>query len=121
MPIRIHQVFVLSLVVISLLVTGCGPITSAGVIKDARFVVAKAEKAGAQLGAPYEYFGAVERLHKAREEQGYSDYQAAIDLAKEAIKLAETALAKTAAGGDPLQRIDPKRKRQLDNKGGAGK
>ena len=100
------------------LLTGCGPITSAGVIKDARFSVTKAKMAGAQIGAPYEYFGAVERLHKAREEQGYSDYQAAIDLAKEAITLAEAALVKTQAGGDPLQRIDPKR-RQTIKKGAA--
>jgi hypothetical protein len=113
MRIRIADIFLLPLAVATFLALGCGPITSAGVIKDARFVVSKAEKAGAETGAPYEYFGAVERLHKAREEQGYSDYQAAIDLAKEAIKLAETALAKTAAGGDPLQRIDPKRKREM--------
>jgi hypothetical protein len=45
------------------LALGCGPITSAGVIKDARFVVSKAEKAGAETGAPYEYFGAVSALN----------------------------------------------------------
>ncbi|MGC6418293.1 MAG: DUF4398 domain-containing protein [Bradymonadia bacterium] len=92
---------------------GCGPITSQGLIKEARVAIDKAEKEGANIGAPYELFGALERYKKAREEQGYSDYQAAMDLAKEALKLAETAYAKTAAGGDPLQRIDPERRKAL--------
>ena len=97
----------------SFFVVGCGPITSQGIIKEARIAIDKAEKQGANIGAPYELFGALERYKKAREEQGYSDYQAAIDLAKEALKLAETAYAKTVAGGDPLQRIDPERRKAL--------
>jgi len=113
MRIQFIRAITICLTLFCSLFLGCGPITSAGVIKDARHSVTKAKMAGAQTGAPYEYFGAVERLHKAREEQGYSDYQAAIDLAKEAITLAETALAKTKAGGDPLQRVDPKRQRAI--------
>lgn len=34
--------------------------------------------------APYEYYSAVEYLHKAREEVGTSDYEAAIEYAREA-------------------------------------
>lgn len=41
--------------------------------------------------APYEYYSAVEYLHKAREEVGYSDYQAAIEYAREARTFARSA------------------------------
>jgi len=34
--------------------------------------------------APYEYYSALEYLRKAREEVGYSDYQAAVEFAREA-------------------------------------
>lgn len=44
-----------------------------------------------QCAAPYEYYSAVEYLHKAREEVGYSDYQAAIDYAREARSFARSA------------------------------
>jgi len=88
---------------------GCGPITSATAIKEARVAIDAADSAGAVDGAPYEFFSAVERLKKAREEQGYSDFQAAVDLAKEAKTLALEAKKKADAGGDPLQRIDPRR------------
>jgi hypothetical protein len=47
---------------------------------------------GAPLcAAPYEYYSAVEYLHKAREEVGYSDYQAAIEYAREARSFARSA------------------------------
>ena len=71
-----------------LLLLGCGPITSATAIKEAKVAIAEADSAGAVNGAPYEYYSAVERLKKAREEQGYSDFQAAVDLAVEAKRLA---------------------------------
>jgi hypothetical protein len=41
--------------------------------------------------APYEYYSAVEYLHKAREEVGYSDYEAAIEYAREARSFARSA------------------------------
>jgi hypothetical protein len=44
-----------------------------------------------QCAAPYEYYSAVEYLHKAREEVGYSDYQAAIEFAREARSFARSA------------------------------
>ena len=44
-----------------------------------------------QCAAPYEYYSAVEYLHKAREEVGYSDYQAAIEYAREARSFARSA------------------------------
>lgn len=36
--------------------------------------------------APFEYYSALEYLHKAREEVGYSDYEAAVDFARAARK-----------------------------------
>ena len=113
MPIQLARIWLFSPILVFALTLGCGPITSMGVIKDARTAITSAKIAGAEKGAPYEYFSAVEHLHKAREEQGYSDYQAAIDLAQKAIKFADTARAKASAGGDPLQRIDPKRARAV--------
>ncbi|MCK9461808.1 MAG: DUF4398 domain-containing protein [Proteobacteria bacterium] len=44
-----------------------------------------------QCAAPYEYYSAVEFLHKAREEVGYSDYEAAIEYAREARSFARSA------------------------------
>jgi hypothetical protein len=94
---------------LAILSAGCGPISAHTVIRDAAAAVKSAEVAGAKDGAPYEYQSAQSYLMKAREEEGYSDYQAAVDLSKLAIKFAETARAKAAAGGDPDQRIDPER------------
>ncbi len=45
----------------------------------------------ATCDAPYEYFSALEYLHKAREEVGYSDYEAAVEFAREARILARKA------------------------------
>jgi hypothetical protein len=44
-----------------------------------------------QCAAPYEYYSAVEYLHKAREEVGYSDYEAAVEYAREARSFARSA------------------------------
>jgi hypothetical protein len=41
--------------------------------------------------APYEYYSAIEYLHKAREEVGYSDYQAAVEYARESRSFARSA------------------------------
>jgi hypothetical protein len=41
--------------------------------------------------APYEYYSALEYLHKAREEVSYSDYQAAIEYARESRSFARSA------------------------------
>jgi hypothetical protein len=41
--------------------------------------------------APYEYYSAVEYLKKAREEVSYSDYEAAMDFATEALTSARSA------------------------------
>ena len=55
----------------------------------------------AELYAPYEYTMAVNMLHKAKEEWGYSDFEAAIDFAAAALEHAEE--ARKIAKDSPLR------------------
>lgn len=70
---------------------GCGPITSTTAIAKATVAVEAAGGASADKYAVYEYMSAREYLRKAKEEEGYSDFQAAVDLAKMAREFAEKA------------------------------
>ena len=70
---------------------GCGPITSTTAIAEATVAIHGAKEANAAKFAAYEYASAVEYLRKATEEEGYAQYQAAIDLARKARDLAEKA------------------------------
>ena len=80
------------LVFVSLLgFAGCGPITATTAIAKATVAVEAAEGANAEKYAVYEFLSAREYLRKAKEEEGYSDFQAAIDLAKAALDFAEKA------------------------------
>jgi hypothetical protein len=77
---------------LALLAPGCGPIEYLNqVTRKASQAVAEAQKADAERWAPYEYWGAVEYLHKAREEAGYADFGVAIELGKKATDLATQA------------------------------
>jgi hypothetical protein len=75
--------------------------------------VAAAKSANADKLAPYEYTTAELYLHKAREEAGYSDYQAAIRFGKKAELMARKARRLAAdSQGQPLpdddgEPIDP--------------
>jgi len=71
--------------------TGCGPISSTHAIAEATVAVEAASGVEAKRYAAYEFTLAYEYLRKAREEEGYADYQAAIDLAHAARKFAEDA------------------------------
>lgn len=73
---------------------GCGPITATTSIADATVALEAARGIEAEQYAIYEYQSAVEYLRKAREEEGYSDFQRAIDLAKKARSFAEEAREK---------------------------
>jgi hypothetical protein len=82
----------------SLLVLAVGALTACGAAQagyqvafDAAKEVAAAKAAGAEKYAPYEYTSAQLYLHKAREEQGYADNQAAISFAKKAAIMAKKA------------------------------
>lgn len=71
---------------------GCGPF---GYLKkvatDASRAVAKAEAAGAEEYAPYEYWGAVAYLEQAKVLMGYSEYERSFDFGQRAVDLAQEA------------------------------
>jgi hypothetical protein len=70
----------------------CGPIEYINqVTRHASREVAAAKAAGAEKYAPYEYTSAVELLHKAREEEGYAEHQAAVRFGKKAEEMAKKA------------------------------
>ncbi|MBN2717847.1 MAG: DUF4398 domain-containing protein [Deltaproteobacteria bacterium] len=54
---------------------------------------------GARCAAPFEYYSALEYLSKAREEVGYSDYQAALEYARQAREYARKATELSVRGG----------------------
>lgn len=73
------------------LMSGCGPLISTYLIISAQADLDGAKAAEAEKYAVYEYVAANEYLHKAREEQGYSDFGPSIDFAYKAKDLAEKA------------------------------
>ncbi|MGI5862347.1 MAG: DUF4398 domain-containing protein [Myxococcales bacterium] len=75
----------LILSVIAAALGACGPTKSTALIMDVDVQIEAARTAGAEKLAPYEYTAAVAYLHKAREEQGYSDFEVAIDFANKAL------------------------------------
>ncbi len=82
---------------------GCGPVQYlTTVTRDASSEVAAAKAAGADRYAPYEWTAANEYLHKAREEEGYADHQAAVHFGTLAVDFAkqarQIALAQAASG-----------------------
>jgi hypothetical protein len=83
----------------------CGPVEYINqVTRRASAAVAAAKAAGAEKYAPYEYTAAKEYLHKAREEEGYADHQAAIRFGKKAETMAARAkeLALEQAGTESI-------------------
>jgi hypothetical protein len=97
--------WLVALGLVSLGALGCGAIEYSVVILQAHAAVAEAEVAGAGPAeegeechegvdcwlAPYEYTFAVEHLRKASEEVGQADYQAAVEMAREARDFARKA------------------------------
>jgi hypothetical protein len=77
---------------------GCGPTRSTTLIIEAAAELAAAGTAQAGGSAPYEFVAAEEYLHKAREEQSYSEFEVAEDLAIKARDCARVARAKAEAG-----------------------
>jgi hypothetical protein len=76
---------------------GCGPTYSTSLILDADVQFEAARAADAAKYAPYEYTLAEAYLHKAREEQGYADYDVCIRFAKKAGEAAKKAKEKALA------------------------
>jgi hypothetical protein len=70
----------------------CGPIEYLNqVSRRATTAVEQARAGQAEQHAPYEYYAAREYLHKAREEAGYADFEAAIEYGRKAEELARKA------------------------------
>ena len=78
----------------SAMVIGCGPVQSTQRISQAEVAFERARVVEAHKKAPYEYKSAQYYLHKAKEEWGYSDFEAAYDYATEAKSAAEAARLK---------------------------
>ncbi|RAL22127.1 hypothetical protein DL240_09740 [Lujinxingia litoralis] len=74
------------------LLVGCGPVQATSRISQAEVALERARVADANIHAPYEYTSASHYLYKAKEEWGYSQFEAAYDYATQARRAAETAL-----------------------------
>lgn len=66
------------------LLAGCGPVQSTAYLLDAEVQIEAARTAQADRLAPYEWTLANLYIHKAREEVGYSDFEAAVSFAQKA-------------------------------------
>lgn len=73
------------------LLAACGPIRSTSLIVDAQAELAAARAAKAESLAPFEYTAADQYLHKAREEQSYSDFEISVDYAQKSLDCARVA------------------------------
>ncbi len=79
----------------SMLSTGCGPFGYLKkVARESSRSVAKAEAAGAEENAPYEYWGSVTYLEQSKILMGYSEYERSFDYGERAKQLAEEATKK---------------------------
>lgn len=90
---------------LSSLAVGCGPVSSTARILAAEVEVDAAAGASADSSAIYEMTKAREYLHKAREEQGYADYEVAVALAEQATSYGEQ--AKMRAREHPSAPLSP--------------
>lgn len=96
------------LMALVILTTGCGPIQSTQRISEAEVAFERARVANAEANAPYEFWSAHHYLYKAKEEWGYSDFEASYDYATQARRAAEAALLKAREdpwAGHPV--LDP--------------
>ncbi len=79
----------------SMLSTGCGPFGYLKkVARESSRSVAKAEAAGGEENAPYEYWGSVTYLEQSKILMGYSEYERSFDYGERAKQLAEEATKK---------------------------
>jgi hypothetical protein len=99
------------LVAVAGALSACGPVKSTANLLDAEVQIQAARTAGAEKLAPYEWTAANLYIQKAREEVGYSDYQAGVDFAVKASRFAnearEKAMAAAAESTDSPNRPTP--------------
>ena len=86
---------------------GCGPVKSTSHLLDAEVQIQAARTAGAEKLAPFEWTAANLYIRKAREEVGYSDFQAGVDFAEKASRYATEARAKAMANANADQAGSP--------------
>jgi hypothetical protein len=86
-------------------VSACGPVSSTLALSDAESAIEAARAADARRYALYELTSAEEYFRKAREEEGFADYQDALDLAETARGFADRARARALAS--PARRGGP--------------
>ncbi len=80
---------------LSVFSAGCGPFGYLKkVARESSRSVAKAEAAGGEENAPYEYWGAVTYLEQSKILMGYSEYERSFDYGERAKQLAEEATKK---------------------------
>lgn len=75
-----------------LCLAACGPIQVASAVGDAEDAIEQAQQADAQINARYEYWMAVLYLDKAKRIDGRAEYQAASEMANEAMAFAKAAV-----------------------------
>ena len=102
---RVFMIPAVTAVVLLALASGCGPVESTSVILDAEAACARAgvEHAEKVPEAAYYYFAATQYLDKAKEEQGYADFEIAIDYGRKAKELAEKARSIAIAKSKPSE------------------
>lgn len=83
-----RSLFATLLIALTIALAACGPVRSTAQISDAEAALERARVVEAHTKAPFEYYSAKEYLRKAREEWGYSDFEAAKDYADEATRRA---------------------------------
>ncbi len=92
----------------------CSPINANREISAAQDALRAAKSAGADRFATYEYASATEYLHKAREENNYSDYDAARIYAAHARDLAQEARARAEREHGRIPDAQPERSPEME-------
>ena len=93
--IRVSRVSLALALVAAALLIGCGPVQSTQRISNAEVAMERARVNDAMEHSPYEYYRAKHYLYKAKQEWGYSNFEASRDYAVEARRAAEAALDNT--------------------------
>ena len=86
-----RPIYLMLMISVSLFLNACGPLSAHTAIAKAHISLEAAKGAQADQYAIYEFKRAQLYLWKAREEEGFSSFQDAINFAKRSIKFAEEA------------------------------
>ena len=90
-----RPIYLMLMITVSLFLNACGPLSAHTAIAKAHISLEAAKGAQANQYAIYEFKRAQLYLWKAREEEGLSSFQDAINFAKRSIKFAEEARSRS--------------------------